>query len=214
MSDRLTYSEAAPEIASRNRHERFYIPDGNVVFLVEGTLFKVHRYFFIHGSNVFQGMFSMPSPAGEDSEGMSDERPIFLEGISSLDFARFLTMFYPRSMLKPDLETTLEWNSVLELAVKWQFDDIQALVVARLTEHASSVDQILLARQYRLSDWFYDAHVKICSRYEPLTLEEGRRLGVDEVVIISDVRQYNIRFNRGNVDHDKLRGALRVLEQL
>jgi len=212
MSERTSYFNASASNL-RNRHERFYLSDGNVVFLVENTLFKVHKYFFLHGSKVFEDMFSMPSPAGEDFEGNSEERPIYLEGTSSIDFARFLTISYPRSFCSPDLETTDEWTSALDLAIKWQFEDIQSLVVARLSEHASLVDQILLARRYHLNDWFYAAHVKICARYEPLTLDEGRHLGVDEAVIISDVKQYNIRYNRGNVDHDKLRAALRILDQ-
>ncbi|PCH35735.1 hypothetical protein WOLCODRAFT_107761 [Wolfiporia cocos MD-104 SS10] len=213
MVGRASYFDAHSAVSSHSRHERFYLSDGNVVFLVEDTLFRVHRYFFLHGSKVFEDMFSMPSPQGEDFEGNSDHRPIYLEGTSCIDFARFLSIFYPRSVCKPDPEATDEWASVLALAVKWQFDDIQALATTRLSETASLVDQILLARQYHLSNWFYAAHVRICSKYEPLSLEEGRRLGVDETVIISDVRQYSIRCNRGNVDHDKLRAALRLLEQ-
>ncbi|TFY61348.1 hypothetical protein EVJ58_g4559 [Rhodofomes roseus] len=197
MGKRTSYFDASAS-TPRNRHERFYLPDGNVIF---------------QGSKVFEDMFSLPSPPGEDYEGGSDDQPIYLEGTSSLDLARFLTVFYPRTVCKPDLEMTDEWASVLALAVKWQFEDVQALAVARLSADAPLVDQILLARAHRLPEWLYDAHVRICSRYEPLSLDEGRRLGVDETVVISDVRQYNIRCNRGNVDHDKLRAALRLLQQ-
>ncbi|KAH9915424.1 uncharacterized protein B0H18DRAFT_274167 [Fomitopsis serialis] len=212
MNKRTSYFNASASI-TRKRHERFYLSDGNVIFQAEDTLFKIHRYFFLQGSKVFEDMFSLPSPPGEDYEGGSDDRPVYLEGTTSLDLARFLTIFYPRSVCKPDLETTDEWASVLALAVKWQFDDVQALAVVWFSANAPLVDQILLARAHRLAEWLYDAHVRICSRYEPLSLAEGRRLGVDEAVVISDVRQYSIRCNRGNVDHDKLRAALRLLQQ-
>ena len=100
------------------RHERFYLEDGNVIFLVryshmfsapkgpsssskpylkvEKTLFKIHRYFLQRDSPIFQDMFALPPPSDSDggAEGMSDERPIQLEGTLSLDFERFLTIFY------------------------------------------------------------------------------------------------------------------------
>ena len=62
---------------------------------VEGSLFKVHRFFFQRDSPVFKSMFSLPVPLNERPEGEVEENPIHLHGIKSIDFERFLSILYP-----------------------------------------------------------------------------------------------------------------------
>lgn len=97
----------------RRRHEKYYIPSGDVVFLVsrallhvyaftqtssqvEDIIFRVHRYFFLRDSPVFRDMFSLPTPPepGTNVEGASDENPISLPQVTSKEFAHFLWLFY------------------------------------------------------------------------------------------------------------------------
>lgn len=75
-------------IMAPTRHDRFYFNDGNIIFLVEDKLFKVHRYFLVRESPVFLDMFSM-----ESDEGQSDDMPILLERTKSLGFASLLACF-------------------------------------------------------------------------------------------------------------------------
>ena len=77
------------------RHERYYLDDGNIVFLVEGELFRVHRYFFLRDSPIFRDMLSIPVPASSSSpEGTSDDNPIVLDQVESKDFEHLLWMYY------------------------------------------------------------------------------------------------------------------------
>jgi BTB/POZ domain len=91
------------------RSEKYYLVDGNVVFLVrllclvaqfpnlilakvDNCLFKVHRYFFIRDSDVFRDMFSVPPASTE--EGTSDRHPIVLEQVKATDFEHLLWVYY------------------------------------------------------------------------------------------------------------------------
>ena len=99
------------------RHPEFYFDDGTITFLVgltsnrglligppsfntslsdqvENHLFRVHRHFFVRESAVFRDMLSIPSGPEMSMEGLSDDKPIALEDVKSLDFERMMWMFY------------------------------------------------------------------------------------------------------------------------
>jgi len=168
------------------RHERYYFDDGNVIFLAEDTLFNVHRYFLQRDSPVFQAMFSQPSTSGE---GKSDDNPIVLEGTKSADLSCFLSCMYPINYGEGDLTTYEEWAAALELAVKWEFDRIRDFIVQRIKDTATLAEQIVTARRLNLQQWCWNACAKLCQRSQPLTLEEGQRLGAEDTVRISQVRE-------------------------
>jgi len=77
------------------RHGSLYFTDDTVVFKVEDTFFRVHRYFFKRYSKIFATMFSLPPEPGKPMEGQSDDHPIRLEDVKSQDFERLLLLFYP-----------------------------------------------------------------------------------------------------------------------
>lgn len=95
----------------------------------------------------------------------------------------------PRRIGHYDLQTTEEWTSVLELAYKWQFDSVCELAADKLSHVASLVDQVILGRRYGLEKMLLDARVRLCEREAPISLDEGRRLGLDECIVIGEVRQ-------------------------
>ena len=95
----------------------------------------------------------------------------------------------PRRIGHYDLQTTEEWASVLELAYKWQFDAVCELAADKLAHAASLVDQVILGRQYGLEKMLLNARVRLCEREAPISVGEGRRLGLDECAIIREVRQ-------------------------
>ncbi|KAI0263858.1 hypothetical protein BC834DRAFT_885912, partial [Gloeopeniophorella convolvens] len=51
-SDSLS-APAAAEDPAFTRHEMYFFEDGNITFLVDNTLFCVHRYFFVRDSSYF-----------------------------------------------------------------------------------------------------------------------------------------------------------------
>jgi len=82
-----------------------------------------------------------------------------------------------------------EWESVLDLAAKWNFQSIKLLAIEHITEIGSSIDKIVIGRRHGVIEWLGEAYEAVCTRKEPLTQQEGIRLGVENVVRISAVRQ-------------------------
>lgn len=88
--------------------------------------------------------------------------------------------------------TVDEWTAIMHLADKWTFKSVRVLAIKSLSSIASPVDKIILGRKYDIEEWLSDAYEAVCRRPEPLTLEEGIRLQMDDVIKI-----YAIRHNHG-----------------
>ncbi|KAJ7672068.1 hypothetical protein B0H17DRAFT_947775 [Mycena rosella] len=187
-----------------NEHPRFFFPDGTVIFLVEKTLYRVHRYFFERDSAIFASMFTLPSAAGERPEGEVVENPIVLEGVNKLDFDRFLSILYPISFTTRDIGSAEEWTSVLSLATRWEFTSLRELAMRHLFAMASAVERIALGQRYDIPSWLVPAYTEVCERKDPLTLAEGRLLGIADVICIGQVR-HSIRYSSNlNRHHDSI----------
>ncbi|KDQ59103.1 hypothetical protein JAAARDRAFT_175825 [Jaapia argillacea MUCL 33604] len=186
-------SEPAPEPeVSTIKHPRYFFPDGSVVFLVEETLFRVHWYILSQHSSYFED--SYPVTPGLESSSMpfsSALSPIILEDVTVVDFERFLSAVYPSELDKTDASTVEEWTSILHLSTQFSFASIRRLAIRSIFPIASPIDKIVLANKYEIEgpEWKRDAYVDVCQRQEALTLEEGERLGMAEVVKIVRVRQ-------------------------
>lgn len=85
--------------------------------------------------------------------------------------------------------TVAEWTAILDLAANWNFKSIKALAIKNLTPIASPIDKIVLGRKHGIEEWLGDAYEAVCVRDEPLTLEDGMRLGMEDVIKISATRQ-------------------------
>ncbi|KAI0652508.1 hypothetical protein C8Q79DRAFT_1005697 [Trametes meyenii] len=181
----------APTASGRyERHPHLYLEHegGTTVLLAERTLFKVHEYFLKRHSIVFASMFTL-RPGDTPLEGQSDDLPILLPDVSAVDFARFLFLFYPRNIVTGDLTTLDEWTSVLRIAHRYEFEAYVKLAVERIDKLASPVERILLARRYDIPAWLEQAYFALCVREASLTLDEGTHLGMEDVILISDLRQ-------------------------
>ncbi|KZP04954.1 hypothetical protein FIBSPDRAFT_806207, partial [Athelia psychrophila] len=163
------------------RHSKYYFKDGSVVFLIEKVLYNVHRYFFERDSAHFHSIL-------ENVQGADEQNPIVLPGVRSADFDEFLAILYPTDFRRPTEKTTAQWTSILHLAAEWGFESIQLLAIDKLTATAIPVDKIVLGRRYGISDWLPGAYEAVCKRADSLTVEEGMKLGVEDIIKISAVR--------------------------
>jgi hypothetical protein len=84
--------------------------------------------------------------------------------------------------------TPTQWMAVLGLSSKWGFVDLRTTAVAALTPFASPVDKIVLARAFGIPDWLPGAYADLFERAESLTVEESRRLPLEDVVAIAHGR--------------------------
>ncbi|KZP04073.1 hypothetical protein FIBSPDRAFT_767982, partial [Athelia psychrophila] len=164
--------------ANKNRHPQYYFEDGNVVFLIEDTVYNVHRYFFARDSTHFRAV-----------QRTAAIEPCMLSGVNCADFDEFLAILYPTDFRRPAKKTTARWISVLHLAAEWDFTNIKFLAIGNLTATATVIDKIVLGRRYSITDWLPGAYEAVCTRADPLNLEEGMKLGVEDTVRTSAARQ-------------------------
>ena len=91
-----------------------------------------------------------------------------------------------------------EWKSVLHLSTRWGFASIRRLTLGSI-EPPTAHDRLLLARTYSVDDWVVPALSALCERTTPLSLSEARQMSIEDVVLVSTVRE-DIRSRALQVD--------------
>ncbi|OSC98445.1 hypothetical protein PYCCODRAFT_1001730 [Trametes coccinea BRFM310] len=173
-------------------HPDYYLEDGNLVILVENTLFKLFRSTLVRHSVVFKDLFSLPTgQSGASIEGNDDDNPLHFSGISAIDFERLLWVLYPPSYGSHKAKTIDEWRSILSLATRWEFNDVRELAIRELQVlDMSPIDRICLAQEFDITGrWALSAYIALCERPEPLSLDEAARLGLDVSIRIAQLRE-------------------------
>ena len=87
---------------------------------------------------------------------------------------------------------------MLHLSTRWDFASIRRLALGSIkppTPH----DRLLLARTYSIDDWVVPALSALCERTAPLSLSEARQMSIEDVVLVSTVRE-DIRSHALQVD--------------
>jgi len=163
---------------------RFWFDDGSVILRVQETFYKMHRSLLEAHSKVLREKFLVGSP----TQKRPDLYPIALEGFESHDFERFLTLIYPLDYTERETFASKEWVSILTVASQLQFESIRKLAIKHLSKDASDIDRVVLGHLYGVHEWLLSAYRALTLREESLTQNEGRRLGVDDVVRIAQAR--------------------------
>lgn len=170
------------------QHKRFFFADGNVAFQLRDTVYKVHRYFFTENSESIAALiptFNTPAP---------ECTPIYLPDVEPRGFELILSIFYPKDYLRCEAETVDDWGAILAAATKYQMKKIRALAIDKLGSIASAVDKVELGKEYGVKEWLVPAYTELCMRFEPLTLNESKKLGLETVVKIAEMK-YEIMEN-------------------
>jgi hypothetical protein len=104
-----------------------------------------------------------------------------------------------------------EWKSVLHLSTCWGFASIRRLALGSINPPTAH-DRLQLARTYSVDDWVIPALSALCERTTPLSLSEARQMSIEDVVLVSTIRE-DIRGHALQVDSAEI--PLRVeAEQL
>jgi hypothetical protein len=94
------------------------------------------------------------------------------------------------------------WKSVLHLSSRWGFASLRRLALKSI-KPPTPFDQLLLARAYSVDHWVLPALSALCERTVPLTLNEARQMNIEDVVLITTVRE-DIRPHTLQVDSDEI----------
>lgn len=168
---------------ARTRHPDYYFEDGNMMFLVEGHQYNLHRGFIRCHSQFFSDSFPCPQ-----SNNM--EHP--LDDIKSKDFECLLRVVCPLNVGELNLPTLEEWTAVLELSSRWKFDFARKLAIQRIDKLLTDpIDRILVSRKFDVCpEWIIQSHITLCERVEPLSVDEAKRLNsVETVALLAIARE-------------------------
>jgi hypothetical protein len=81
--------------------------------------------------------------------------------------------------------------------------NIRKLAINKLAECAGPVDKITLGHRYNVKEWLGPAYLALAMRKEPLTGEEGRKIGVEALVRIAALKDEVFANLTTYVDQDK-----------
>ncbi|KAH8996886.1 hypothetical protein EDB92DRAFT_1775791, partial [Lactarius akahatsu] len=143
----------------------------------------VHRYFFSRDSVYFSTRFAQLGI--RDQEALPTI--ISLGDIERNDFEAFLSILYPANFEAHEL-TYEQRKSVLYLSTRWGFASLRKLALNSIkppTPH----DKLLLARTYSINHWVLPALTALCERTQPLSLDEARRMSMEDVILVATVRE-------------------------
>ncbi|CAE6469533.1 unnamed protein product [Rhizoctonia solani] len=173
------------------KHPDFYFDDTLVFIKLEDMLFSVHKSKLLK-SKAFSKWFESQesSRTEEHNEGLSPETPITMQGIVLSDFEAFLKVLYARefSDIRPLPEVALIIPAY-RLAVLWQFSELQDFLFSLVDQSFDDAGRIAFAKAFGLKAWLHAPHVKLCQRDEPLTLDEAKKIGIDSLLVINNLRE-------------------------
>ncbi|EKM53623.1 uncharacterized protein PHACADRAFT_99476, partial [Phanerochaete carnosa HHB-10118-sp] len=180
----------SPAAEKVRRHPKYYLNGGDVHFLVENYIFRVHRYFFERESLWFREKLGAPPPPGQAPKGSSDVNPFALDDILEEDFSRFLWVFY-NPLYSVYEANANEWISILKLSHQWSFSEIKQMSCRYLERY--ELDPIRKIELYQAYDvdkrLLIPAYTALVNRAEPLTLDDGRRLTLETALLIATARE-------------------------
>ena len=102
-------------------------------------------------------------------------------------------IIYRHSINSTTLFTCLQkiptsWINVLELAARWQFEEIRQHALNYLSM-ADGMTRLIAARKFQLTEWLIPALQNVGLRDAALTVEEIQELGLDFAVKVIALRE-------------------------
>jgi len=115
--------------------------------------------------------------------------PTVLKDITVPAWDNLLTVLDARAFGKPTKELDeINWESVMEAATKFGFEDVQQQAITALERHLTPFAKINLGFKFKNQCWIYESYREICERDKSLTFDEAELLGLRRVTAISRIR--------------------------
>ncbi|KAI0827713.1 hypothetical protein BC628DRAFT_1418325 [Trametes gibbosa] len=183
---------ATTTVDTIRRHPKYYLNGGDLYIQVENYVYRVHRYFFERESAWYRENLAAETPLDQapSSNGTSEANPFVLHGVLPEDFSKFLWVFYNPKYTLYDAALD-DWIVILKLASSWRFEEVKQLCTRELEKFdLPPVQKIELYQTYDLErDLLVPSLQALCARQEPLTLEEGRAIGLETTLLLAAARE-------------------------
>ncbi|KXN87075.1 hypothetical protein AN958_09285 [Leucoagaricus sp. SymC.cos] len=196
--------------------EHYYLKGGDLYFLVDQVLFRVHSYFFLRESEYWKNRLVGPANAGPDDpllEGNGSTSPIQINDMKHLDFTRFLWVIYNTKYGDFSKAKVLDWITILRLATIWQFAEVKHLAIQHL--EAVDMDPLKRIKLYQENGvhekYLFPLYVHLASQDEFIGLEDARTLGMETYVLLQQARE---RLRGQALSDDPSRSPVRAGTQL
>ncbi|RPD62756.1 hypothetical protein L226DRAFT_503801 [Lentinus tigrinus ALCF2SS1-7] len=186
----MAFYQPQSAVEKIERHPKYYLNGGDVHFLVENYIYRVHRYFFERESAWFREKLGTPSPAGQQPKGSFDANPFPLDDVAADDSFKFFWVFYNPTYSIYDA-TLDDWVAILELAFDWRFGEVKKLCTREIEKpEIAPVPKIELYQTYELDKkLLIPAFLYLCMRQEPLSLKEGRQIELETALLVATARE-------------------------
>ncbi|KII86831.1 hypothetical protein PLICRDRAFT_177560 [Plicaturopsis crispa FD-325 SS-3] len=168
----------------------YFWEDGDILFDVENTSFRVHSFWFKRDVT----KFPLPAPLSrEELYRAPPGTPRYHCKVSdapSAHFALLLWVFYNRTLSVYEASID-DWVIILGLANRWGFHQVKQLVVRELErKDMDPITRIALYRENEIDEAFLvPAYVALCERPATISKHEGERLGMEVVVPLVAARE-------------------------
>ncbi|KAG6872585.1 hypothetical protein C0995_008652 [Termitomyces sp. Mi166 len=171
------------------KQNRYYLPGGDIYFLVGNEIFRIHRYFLQRESPVFEKMIESPEVSGSPRTGESESTAIILD-VTPAAFEKLLNVFYnPRfSVYNWSVD---DWTTIIELAQKWEFPQVHDLAIRELEKmDISLISRIVLYHRLKLEGThLLPLYGMLCKRPQALNTQECKAIGLATTVLIFNARE-------------------------
>jgi len=161
-------------------------------FLVEGCIFHIPVDALVEQSEIFRGMMELPVSSDQEAEGLSDENPIRLDGVSKDDFQQLIKVLHPRFQEPDSLLSFSQWASVLKLADKYCMDKVKDHAISSMNRlpiaDIDHVEKIVIARKYNIESWLVPTFNAILQRSQSFTEHDLERLGAPTLLHLVALR--------------------------
>jgi len=191
------------------------------VFQVENRDFRVHRHFLAENSPIFSSMYSLPPIPNEANEagamadeGAADENPIYLSGVTELEFETLLRYFY-KGMHDDFSLPQSSWIALLSIAHRYEFLNVRVRAIREIYDPVKQRDEgppssdspseppdylmlMLTAEKYDVPlEQALPSFVGCVMREEPLTEVEIARLSTLTAHRLARAREDYLRKTKG-----------------
>ncbi|KAH9966275.1 hypothetical protein BJV74DRAFT_286093 [Russula compacta] len=192
------YNSSTGTSPTPRRHPEYFFSEADTTFKAGNHIFRVHKRFFLRESTYFLTLFTSPAIPCNDPPGSSDTNPIVLKDTTSEAFAGLLWVFYnPKYSIYT--ATVDKWIEILALAQRWQFKEVEQLCIRELEKLSiPPVEKIKIYQDFKLdTTLLLVSFAQLTVRAEPLSLEEGQKLGIDTTLRIARARELARGTNSG-----------------
>ncbi|KAI0268463.1 hypothetical protein BGY98DRAFT_1019450 [Russula aff. rugulosa BPL654] len=203
-----TKTSQSIQLGPFTQHKRFFFEDGNITFLVDGILYRVHRYFFCRDSKIFMTRLSRLTAHAQEGASLP---VVSLENVKSKDLDAFLSVLYPLNFNALEKHSFEELSSILDLSTRWGFDSIRDMAI-RCLEPPTPHERLILGRKYDVDEWIPLALQELCERPQPLTADEARLMDFEDVVLVGSVRE-EVRNNAVTVNSAGISDCIEALRR-